>query len=102
MRTNQKRVFNILLGVTFVMSPVLHGMAQVRQPAKWHFSAVPRGGSEASLMFTASLEEGWHIYSQFIGKDGPLPTTVTFIHSDDYALIGKVREESTPIKSYNE
>jgi thiol:disulfide interchange protein len=75
--------------------------AQVHIPYKWTFSATDGTGSEATLYFTVKLEEGWHIYSQFIEEGGPLPTTFTFMGSKEYTLISKVKEESEPIRSYD-
>lgn len=77
-------------------------VAQVLQPIKWQFTAVTTGDHEAKLIFTASLDEGWHIYSQFLKEGGPLPTTFTFLPSKDYLLKGKVKEEGSPVKSYDD
>jgi len=90
-----------LLCLSFVLSEAFVSEAQMHQPVKWHFTAVPVSESEASLIFTATLEEGWHVYSQFIEEGGPLPTTFTFEPSNDYSLVGIVKEESTPVKSYD-
>lgn len=57
--------------------------------------------NEARLVFTCNLEDGWHIYSQFMEEGGPLPTNFTFVPDPSYSLIGKVEEESTPIKEYD-
>lgn len=75
--------------------------AQVKAPVKWHFSAVQKSDKEAELVFTATMDEGWHIYSQFLEEGGPLPTTFTFSTSPDYERIDKVKEESTPIEKFD-
>jgi thiol:disulfide interchange protein len=75
---------------------------QVRQPVKWQFAAAPVSGSEAQLIITANLDDGWHIYSQFLEEGGPLPTTFTFQPNEAYSLTGKVKEESPPVKSYDQ
>jgi DsbC/DsbD-like thiol-disulfide interchange protein len=77
-------------------------VAQVHDPVKWKYEVVRTGKGEAALMFTASLEEGWHIYSQFIGEDGPLPTAFTFAPGNDYQRIEGVKEQSMPVKTYDE
>jgi thiol:disulfide interchange protein DsbD len=41
-------------------------VAQKNDPVKWHFSAVQLGDKKARLIFTASIDRGWHIYSQSI------------------------------------
>ncbi|MEI9918155.1 MAG: cytochrome c biogenesis protein CcdA [Bacteroidota bacterium] len=75
--------------------------AQVRTPVKWNFSADAISETEAHLTFTATLDSGWHIYSQFLGEDGPLPTTFTFVPSKKYKPVKKVEELSKPVKSYD-
>jgi DsbC/DsbD-like thiol-disulfide interchange protein len=79
-----------------------HAQGQQRLPVKWNFTAIPTGDKEARLVFTANLDEGWHIYSQFLEEGGPLPTTFTFTPGSNYTLKGKVKEESTPVKSYDD
>ena len=60
-------------------------------PVKWTFS-VEEKGNEATLIFKANIEEGWHIYSQFTPDGGPLPTVFTFEEKGCYKLEGKVSE----------
>lgn len=91
-----------LLYIVYIMCSVTLAQAQVRQPIKWQFTAAPVNESEVQLIFTANLDEGWHIYSQFMEEGGPLPTTFTFQPSEVYSLDGKVNEESTPVKSYDQ
>jgi len=89
----------------FIVSCVLVSVvvqAQDLQPVRWQFSAVPVNDHKARLMFTASMDDGWHIYSQFLEEGGPLPTTFTFQPGDNFSLQGKVVEESTPFKTYDE
>lgn len=45
----------------------------------------------------ASIEKGWHLYSQYILPDGPIPTSFKFTPGKDYKLAGKVKE-GVPIK----
>ena len=40
----------------------------------------------------ATIEKGWHLYSQYIADGGPIKTSFTFANSDEYELIGKVTE----------
>lgn len=76
--------------------------AQIHKPVTWSFAASPtKNNSEAVLMFTATLDSGWHIYSQFIESGGPLPTKFTFTSTDDYALVGKVKEDGNAVKSFD-
>jgi hypothetical protein len=90
-----KCIIGILLATTTAQ-------AQVSEPIKWSFSVVHWSESEASLICIASLEDDWHMYSQFTGTNGPMPTMFTFHSNADYSLIGKVKEESAPARAYDD
>ena len=47
---------------------------------------------EFDLVFTATLEKGWNIYSQQAISDGPIPTTFYFKKNSNYVLVGKAKE----------
>lgn len=66
--------------------------AQTLQPVKWSYKAEQSIVGEAKLIITATIEKGWHLYSQNIGDGGPIKTTFTFVPSTDYELVGKVTE----------
>ena len=66
--------------------------SQIFNPVEWEFSKEDLGRGEYELVFKASIEDGWYLYSQFVEDDGPLPTTFTFFESDGYELIGTTQE----------
>jgi thiol:disulfide interchange protein DsbD len=78
------------------------GQAQVRAPVTWSFTSRPASGGTATLVFKATIAPGWHIYSQFMEEDGPLPTTFSFSPDNSYTLNGKTKEEGTPVKFYDQ
>jgi thiol:disulfide interchange protein DsbD len=90
-----------MVSLMFVLIPLAFTSAQVHKPVKWSFVSVPGKGSEATLMITATLEDGWHIYSQYIEEGGPLPTTISFSPSQEYTRIDSVKEEGMAVKSYD-
>jgi len=53
------------------------------------------------LTFTAIVNDGWHIYSQYIDSGGPIPTSFTFIPGTDYDLVGKVIELNDPVHAFD-
>lgn len=66
--------------------------AQLASPVKWKFS-VQREKKEAILIATASIEKGWHLYSQKLtDPNGPRPTVFTFEKDIRYELIGETQE----------
>ncbi|ACU03297.1 hypothetical protein Phep_1079 [Pedobacter heparinus DSM 2366] len=70
---------------------VMAADAQGRK-ARWNFSAKKIKPGFYELHFTAEVEDGWNIYSQFTPKGGPLPTSITFSPNDNVLLGGKAKE----------
>ncbi len=68
------------------------GYSQLLNPVKWNYSIENNGSEKATLVISANIDKGWHLYSQFIGDGGPVPTSFRFEKSSAYELIGKVKE----------
>jgi thiol:disulfide interchange protein len=66
--------------------------AQVFTPVTWKFDILPIQGNEYTLRFTATVDKGWTIYSQFTSEDGPVPTSITYENMEGVQLVGKARE----------
>lgn len=65
---------------------------QNKQYVTWSYSQKKIGPDEFELIFTATIEPTWHLYSQIETPDGPLPTLFDFTKSKEYKLIGKTSE----------
>ncbi len=68
--------------------------AQILNPVQWSYKVEKVNEKEATLVFTADIDDKWHLYSQNIPDGGPVPTSFKFIPSKDYTLVGKVEEVS--------
>lgn len=78
------RAFFLLFFCLFILPQ------SVEAQINWEFSYNSKS-NEVEL--TATLDEGWHLYSQFIDNDlGPIPTSILFKTSDCFELIGKTKE----------
>ncbi|PUV24508.1 protein-disulfide reductase DsbD domain-containing protein [Sphingobacterium athyrii] len=66
--------------------------AQILKPVKWTYAAKRTSNSEAIIYLKATIEDGWHIYSQFVDKGGPTRTSFNFVPSKNYKLIGTTLE----------
>jgi thiol:disulfide interchange protein DsbD len=68
--------------------------AQVLKPVKWTFNSKQISAGEVQLIFTATIDRTWHLYSQDVPPppDGPVPTSFFFEKSADFKTIGKVKE----------
>ena len=67
--------------------------AQIYDPIKWATSVEKVSDTEYNLISKATLEPNWHLYSQNVPEDGPIPTNFIYEPSDDYQLIGTTTEE---------
>ena len=65
--------------------------AQLVEPVKWSFTTEQVKGNVVKLKFTAKVEKGWHLYSQYT-EGIALPTVFKFEKSKNYKLVGKVTE----------
>lgn len=74
--------------------------AQIFNPVKWSYGVEQGNDMECTLVLTATIEKGWHLYSQFIGNDGPIPTSFQFEKSKNFTLLGGVTE-GKPIEEYD-
>ena len=73
------------------------GSAQIQNPITWTYSQKQLSDSTTELLFTATLEDGWHLYSQKTPDGGPLPTEFSFLSDKSYKLIGKVKEPKVKV-----
>ena len=56
---------------------------------------------EAELVFTASIDAGWHVYSTELGNDGPISATFKAVKMDGAELVGKLQARGKEIKQYD-
>ncbi len=76
--------------------------AQILDPVSWSFSAEQKSDKEAILIFTATVDDGWYIYSQYLDReDGPIPTTFEFEQADGIELKGKNEERGRKTEGYD-
>ncbi|MFM1875022.1 MAG: hypothetical protein RL266_759 [Bacteroidota bacterium] len=71
---------------------VFSSSAQIYDPVKWSFRTERTSETEAKLIFTATIEKGWHLYSQHIEDGGPIPTSFAFKQLGSAKLKGNVSE----------
>jgi len=84
-----KRLSPIILAILFMCcSNAL--VAQLDNPVTWSFSQNQVSETEVDLIFSAEIESGWTVYSQFLGEDAtPWPTTLEYETKDGVTLVGK-------------
>ncbi|HLX91416.1 MAG TPA: protein-disulfide reductase DsbD domain-containing protein [Puia sp.] len=73
--------------------------AQILQPVKWSYGSKMISKTEAMVFIKATIDQGWHTYSQSVPDGGPIKTTFTFPASDKYELVGQTSEPK-PISKF--
>ncbi len=82
----------------FVSMLSFSGFAQIITPVKWSYSVKQTGNDEAELIYTAKIDKGWHLYSQFMKSGGPLPTLFIYEKDNSFKLIGKASEPKPKVE----
>ena len=67
--------------------------AQIHDPVNWTTSVEKISSSEYDLIINAAIETNWHLYSQSVPEDGPIPTSFSFEASENFELVKAVSEE---------
>ncbi|MBD1393500.1 protein-disulfide reductase DsbD N-terminal domain-containing protein [Mucilaginibacter glaciei] len=73
--------------------------AQIEAPVRWSYAAKKLSSTEAIVFLKATIQPGWHIYSQNVKDGGPVKTSFTFASSKDYTPVGKATEPK-PISKF--
>ncbi|GAA4336312.1 hypothetical protein GCM10023149_44930 [Mucilaginibacter gynuensis] len=66
--------------------------AQIEAHVKWSYAAKKVNAKEAIVFLKATIDEGWHVYSQNVKEGGPVKTSFVFTPSKEYTLVGKPSE----------
>jgi thiol:disulfide interchange protein DsbD len=66
--------------------------AQIYDPISWTTSVEKMGKDQYKLFIKATIEPGWHLYSQEVPQGGPIPTKVQFEPSSNFMRIGQTKE----------
>lgn len=83
-----KKVF--LLGFSVLV--LMAAKAQLN-PVVWTFSAKKTGTNTYEIHMTATIQNGWHLYSQVQPEDAiAMPTTFTINPNPLFTLNGKIKE----------
>ena len=91
----------LLFTIAFILTvPSL--FSQINDPVTWTFSSEKKDGNISELIFKATIQNGWHIYSIDVPKSGPIATAFRFDTSATYSFIGKPFEVTKPEEKFDE
>ena len=91
-----KRMRLLLSILTMMSALVLH--AQMIDPVHFTSELKTGKGAEAEIVFHATIDNGWHVYSTDIGKDGPIEATFNIVKIDGAELVGKLEPRGNVIR----
>jgi len=92
----QPIIYFLLLPLLFLLTG--NAQAQLEDPVKWSWSGEMTGKNTAQLKFSATIEDGWYLYSQLIEDGGPIKTAFYFNDLTGFEFIDEdveiIEEES--------
>ena len=90
-----------LLSTLFMMLMVLAMQAQMLTPIHFTTQLKELKGGEAELIFSATIDQGWHVYSTDLGDGGPVSAAFHIVKMDGAQTIGKLQARGHEIKQYD-
>ncbi len=70
--------------------------SQILEPVKWDYYLNDLGDDTFEIVIDASIDEGWHLYTQNLPEGGAIPTTFKFEDKEgNFELLGKVTESKS-------
>lgn len=85
--------------IFFLLCLLLSFSSFGQEKVEWTYSY---DSESETITISAKIEEGWHLYSQYINENlGPVATSITFDkNKKQFKLVGKT-SEPTPITEYD-
>jgi len=84
---------NFIITLCSLIVVSITAKAQVFEPVKWVTSVEKISETEYDLISTATIDSGWHLYSQNVPEDGPIPTTFSYTKTSDFEIKGNTLED---------
>ncbi len=71
--------------------------AQIQEPVKFKTEWITISDTEAEIVFTGEVEDGWHIYSTDLPEGGPISATFNVDKIEGAEVVGKLMPRGTEI-----
>ncbi len=91
------RILISLLAVIFSISV----RGQMMDPVHFTSQLKMLEGAEAEIIFSATIDEGWHVYSTDLGNDGPVSATFHAVKMDGVETVGKLKPRGNVTKQFD-
>ena len=85
------------LTIAFVMLLLaITASAELLTPVKWTSEVKMSDEANGEMIFTATIEDGWHMYAMNLPSGGPTPLSVTWDATEGITLDGELTPEVAP------
>ena len=96
-KTLRRTIFLLFLFVSAAVNGQLQDPVHFKSELK-----ATEGSSEAEIVFSATIDAGWHVYSTDLGGDGPIAATFNAVKMKGVETVGKLTPKGNVIKKYDE
>ena len=93
----KKSLFSVLLLLLAVMT-----QAQIQEPVKFKAELKNVSADEVEVVFSATIDNGWHVYSTDLGDGGPISATFNTEKLSGAAVDGKLKPVGEEISTYDQ
>ena len=90
-----------LLTIWMLLVAVMAAKAQMMDPVHFTTQLKDLKNGEAELIFKATIDAGWHVYSTGLGNDGPISASFNKVKMDGVETIGKLQARGKEIKQFD-
>lgn len=94
----KRKFYKIMLAASLLLLSS-GAYAQILHPVKWSYAAKRISKTEAVIFLKATIDDGWHLYSQTVKEGGPVKTSFNFNSSEAYEILGNTIEPA-PITKF--
>ena len=75
--------------------------AQIIEPVKWNITEHKTSDTTLEIRYNATIDAGWHLYSNILPDGGPLATEVTYSTLEGAELVGDLVSDREAIEEYS-
>ena len=90
-----------IISSTILFLIALSAMAQMMDPVHFTSQLKLLKEGEAELVFSATIDPGWHVYSTNLGNDGPISASFNTVKMEGAEPVGKLQARGSEIKKYD-
>ena len=90
-----------LMTLTLMLFAALMVNAQMAKPVHMSSKLKTNGTAEGEIVFSGSIDPGWHVYSTGLGSDGPISATFHVDKKDGVELVGKLMPRGKEIAKFD-